>query len=104
MASRFSHADIDRLNAEQDQAIAARLRRDRGILRFARANLRRWSTRDGQHVRQVFAEWHRILHYLSADEIADFLVSDTPLAKRLRQSSPFAGLLRRKIAGRPLMS
>jgi ATP-dependent 26S proteasome regulatory subunit len=26
-------------------------------------------------------------------EIADFLISDTPLCRRLRQSSPFAGLL-----------
>src|SRR5260370_15523241 len=91
MASRFSHAVIDRLTAEQDRAIAVQLRWNRRILRLARANLRRWSARDGKHVRQVFTEWRRILHYLSPDEIADFLISDTPLAKRLRQSSPFAG-------------
>jgi hypothetical protein len=49
--------------------------------------------RDGKHVRPVFAEWQRILEYLSASEIASFLTSDTPLARRLRQSSPFMGLL-----------
>lgn len=92
MASSFSHASIDRLNAQQDRSVAAELRCDGRLLRLARANLRRWIARDGKHVRQVFTEWRRILHYLTADEIADFLISETPLAKRLRQSSPFAGL------------
>ena len=92
MASRFSHTLIDRLNVQQDRSVAAELRRDGRILRLARANLRRWIARDGKHVRRVFTEWRRILHHLSADEIADFLISNTPLAKRLRQSSPFAGL------------
>src|SRR5438477_3715804 len=92
MAFGSSHKVIDRLNAQQDRAIAAKLRRDGRILRLARASLRRWSARDGKHVRRVFTEWGRILHHLSRDEIADFLISDTPLAKRLRQSSPFAGL------------
>jgi hypothetical protein len=34
-----------------------------------------------------------LLECLTANELADFLISDTPLARRLRQSSPFAGLL-----------
>lgn len=37
-------------------------------------------------------EWQRILDHLSVGEIADFLMSDTPMARRLRQSSPFLGL------------
>ena len=90
---------IDQLNGEQDRAIAVRLRRDPRILRLARASLRRWSARDGKHVRQVFSEWQRILYNLSANEIADFLISDTPLAKRLRQSSPFAGLFSEPLVG-----
>ena len=49
--------------------------------------------RDGKHVRPVFAEWRRLLECLTTYELADFLISDTPLARRLRQSSPFAGLL-----------
>jgi hypothetical protein len=88
----FSHATIDRRNAEQDRFVARRLRYDPRILREARANLRRWAARDGELIRPVFAEWRRILDCLNAGEIADFLVSDTPLARRLRQSSPFAGL------------
>jgi hypothetical protein len=48
-------------------------------------------------------EWQRILDHLSAKEIADFLVSDTPMAQRLRQSSPFLGLFPRpKCVGRDM--
>jgi hypothetical protein len=71
--------------------VANRLRHDRWILRQARANLKRWMARDGKSVRPVFGEWRRLLECLSANELADFLISDTPLARRLRQSSPFMG-------------
>ena len=89
---RFSHQDIDVKNELQDRLLARRLRRNTRLIRMARANLRRWKARDGKRVRPVFAEWQRILDHLSANEIADFLVSDTPMARRLRQSSPFMGL------------
>ena len=89
----MSHAVVDRVNEAQDRLIAARLRRDRGALRIARQNLRRWMARDGRKVRPVFREWHGILVRLNAMEIAAFLESDTPMARRLRQSSPFAGVL-----------
>ena len=63
------------------------------LLRRARADLRRWMARDGTGVRPAFREWHAILHRLRSREIAAFLCSETPLARRLRQSSPLAGLL-----------
>ncbi len=89
----FSHELVDRINGAQDRLIAARLRRDGRVLKVARVNLQRWMARDGRKVRASFLEWHRILTRLSRGEIADFLRSDTPLARRLRQSSPFAGVL-----------
>ena len=88
-----AHAAIDEVNAAQDRKIAARLRRDRRVLTLARANLRRWTAADGPRVRAVFQEWHAVLHRLTPREIAGFLRSDTPMARRLRQSSPFAGVL-----------
>jgi hypothetical protein len=90
---RFSHQAIDRRNAADDRLIARRLRYDSSVLRQARSNLRRWMARDGKRPRAVFVEWQRILEYLTAKEIADFLTSGTPMAKRLRQSSPFMGPL-----------
>ncbi len=96
---RFSHGEIDFTNELQDRRLAHRLRKDTYLLHLARANLRRWKARDGKRVRPAFLEWQRILNYLSAKEIADFLVSDTPMARRLRQSSPFMGLFPN--SGRP---
>lgn len=89
---RFSHRDIDLNNELQDRLLARELRRDTRLIRQARANLRRWKSCDGKRPRPAFVEWQRILDRLSANEIADFLVSDTPMARRLRQSSPFLGL------------
>jgi len=89
---RSSHQDIDVKNEWQDRLLARRLRRNGRLIRLARANLRRWKARDGKRPRRVFVEWERILDYLSPNEIADFLISDTPMARRLRQSSPFMGL------------
>ena len=96
---QFSHRDIDVKNELQDRLLARRLRRDTRLLRLAQANLRRWKARDGKRPRPAFVEWQRILDHLSAKEVADFLVSDTPMARRLRQSSPFMGLFPR--SGRP---
>jgi hypothetical protein len=95
-----SHQAIDVKSKLQDRLLAQRLRRDTRLLRLAKANLRRWKARDGKRPRRVFLEWQRILYYLSAREIADFLVSDTPMARRLRQSSPFMGLFPKP--GRPV--
>ena len=89
---RFSHLEIDVRNELQDRLLAQRLRRDIRLLRQAQANLRRWKARDGKRPRPAFVEWERILSRLSVSEIADFLISDTPMARRLRQSSPFMGL------------
>jgi hypothetical protein len=89
-----SHAVIDRINATQDRVIASKLRRDARVLIFARQNLRRWMAGEGRTVRPVFLEWDRILRRLTRTEIAAFLVSETPMARRLRQSTPFAGVLK----------
>ena len=88
-----AHRRIDLTNIAQDRKIAAKLRRGAWVLGVARRNLRRWMVRDGQKLRPVFQEWHLILTRLSRAEIAEFLCSDTPMARRLRQSSPFAGVL-----------
>ena len=88
----FSHARIDQLNSATDRQIAQRLKRDSRLLRLARRNLQRWMTREGRNIPPAFREWHRILTVLSRPEIAGFLRSQTPMARRLSQSSPFAGI------------
>jgi hypothetical protein len=94
-----SHTTIDLKNELQDRLLARHLRKNGRLVRLARRNLKRWMARDGKKPRAVFLEWQRILDYLSPREIADFLVSDTPMARRLRQSSPFMGLFPEPKAG-----
>jgi hypothetical protein len=93
MGLKNPHRSMDGIAAEQDRMIASRLRRNKRLLVPARRNLRRWMARDGRRPRPVFLEWHRVLTRLTAGEIADFLESNTPMARRLCQSSPFAGVL-----------
>jgi hypothetical protein len=89
---RPSHREIDAQNELKARLLARRLRWNGRLLRLAQSNLRRWKARDGKRSRPAFVEWQRILEHLSAKEVADFPVSDTPMARRLRQSSPFLGL------------
>ena len=88
-----SHLVIDRINAAQDRVIARKLRGDSRVLVLARRNLNRWMAGDGRSIRPVFLEWDRILERLTRADIGAFLISDTPMARRLRQSTPFAGVL-----------
>ena len=76
-----------------DRLIARRLRRDPRILQRARRNLKRWTAQEGKNVAPVFLEWAGILDTLTRAELAEFLESGTAQARRLRQSTPFMGLL-----------
>jgi hypothetical protein len=50
-------------------------------------------TREGKNVAPVFLEWAGILDTLTRTELAEFLERGTARARRLRQSTPFLGLL-----------
>ena len=93
MGSNHPHRLADQIAADQDRMIASRLRRSGRALGLARRNLQRWMARDGRRPRPIFLEWQRVLTRLTAGEIADFLESGTPMARRLAQSSPFSGVL-----------
>jgi hypothetical protein len=92
----WDHQTIDRANAAVDRLIARRLRRDPRLLQRARRNLKRWIAREGKNVAPVFLEWSGILETLSRAELAEFLERGTARARRLRQSTPFRGLLTRR--------
>ena len=76
-----------------DRATADKIRRDPSLIEIAKANLRRWMQHDAGFVHPVHAEWRDILNFLTPEEIADFIESDTPKANRLRQSTPVTGIL-----------
>jgi hypothetical protein len=86
-----THQDIDRRSLMLASAVVERIDRDprrRGLLK-ARANCRRWlSRRDDRAIR----EWQEILGKSWA-EIRLILLDDSEQARRLRQSTPFCGIL-----------
>jgi hypothetical protein len=87
------HEHIDRVGLAMDRAIAAKIRADPSVIEIARRNLARWRQQEGGQLSPPHEEWERILRFLAPAELADFISSDTPKASRLRQSSPFPGVL-----------
>jgi hypothetical protein len=73
--------------------VARKIVSDPALVEQARTNLLRWKERASAPVPSYFEEWERIL-LRRPEEVAGFLVSMTEEATRLRQSSPFATLLR----------
>lgn len=74
--------------------VAARLRSSPKPLKVARDNLARWSRQnaDTPSLLRCYTEWQAILDR-PLDEICDLLCAETEEARRLRQNSPFAGVL-----------
>jgi len=60
------------------------------VIDDARRTLARWRERSAPLApHPVLDEWHAVLTLLRPDELATFLESTTPRARRLRSSSPF---------------
>jgi hypothetical protein len=85
------HRRIDERSLAMHRLIARKVLADPGLLDIARANLRRWQQMDGSPM-LALAEWEQILSG-SADQVARFLADPSERATRLRQSSPFCGIL-----------
>lgn len=95
------HETLDRRALEMDRIIAERILTRPDLVDRVRKNLDRW---ESQHSRQLscHAEWRAILDQ-PVSEIASFLKSDDQEACRLRQSSPFCGILTREERTRILL-
>ena len=85
-----AHEWIDRRSLALHEAVAAKLEAQPQLLEVARANLQRWlSTNPAAALR----EWWRLLETTPLPDLLALLRSPSDDAARLRQSSPFAGLL-----------
>lgn len=93
MKVKNPHARIDLINKEMDRLVAERIRADPEVVKIAKANLQRWKRQNGGELAPAHQEWDLALRFLTPNELADFVESEAPKAKRLRQSSPFAGVL-----------
>ena len=72
--------------------IAQKISKDRSLLEIPRRNLERWSRRASGEAPRFIAEWQDILDK-PWSQVAAFMTGCSENAIRLRQSSPFAGVL-----------
>lgn len=86
------HRLIDERSLAFDRLIAEKLQRDPTLLEKARANLARWLQTTDLRSAPDLLEWQRLLAQ-PLDKILAVLVSSGERAMRLRQSSPFCGIL-----------
>jgi hypothetical protein len=87
------HQRADRVGLALARATAAKIRANPSLIDVARDNLEKWRSAQGGQLPAPLEEWERILRFLTASEVADFITSRTPKADRLRQSDPFPGVL-----------
>jgi hypothetical protein len=90
----MGHEVQDQVSLELARRVAAELQKHPEWVELARANLDRWSRQnhDATALLRCYAEWRQLLSR-PLEEIAAILSSDTCEAQRLRQNSPFAGVL-----------
>jgi hypothetical protein len=72
------------------EAVAAKIEARPELLDVARANLARWI---GRAPHGALHEWQELLERTPVADLVTLLRSESETAARLRQSSPFAGLL-----------
>lgn len=85
-----SHQWLDQRSLALHEAVAAKIEASPELLDVARANLARWLSANPT---TALLEWQRALNELPLPQLVALLRSEGETAARLRQSSPFAGLL-----------
>ena len=88
----LKHRIIEARSLAMHCLIARKIGADRRLLDTARRNLAAWTGRYGDSAPRVLGEWHEILDR-PWPEIAALITDAGESAVRLRQSSPFAGVL-----------
>lgn len=85
------HCRLDERSLALHRLVAWKVLADPALLDQARQNVRRWRTMDGSPS-LALSEWESILSG-PVDEVTRFLMEPSERATRLRQSSPFCGIL-----------
>lgn len=87
-----SHRLLEARSLAMHAVIAAKIARRPELLAKPRRNLERWSTRYGKDLPRWMVEWQHTLER-PWPEIAALITEPSENAARLRQFSPFAGVL-----------
>ena len=90
----MSHELTEEISLEMGRRVAARLRQQPDLLRVAHDNLARWTRLNARapSLLRCYREWEEILKR-PLEDICRLLSSDREEGRRLRQNSPFAGVL-----------
>lgn len=86
----LTHRQIEERSILLHLAVAKRIKENPDLLATARDNIHRWTAQDGP--KTYWTEWTRLLDG-PLDILLAFLVSPSAEARRLRQCSPFTGIL-----------
>jgi hypothetical protein len=88
------HETLDKISLEMARRIADGLHSHPEWIELAIANTERWSklNHDSPSLLRCYSEWRSLLN-LPVDEIRSILTAETDEGQRLRQNSPFAGVL-----------
>ncbi len=92
-SSDRTHGERDERTARFSSAIAEVLESDPSLIKRASRYLEFQLEDSHGSASHDLREWYDILTRYSVQRIKDFLVAETPRAKRLRQSSPFFAVL-----------
>jgi hypothetical protein len=89
------HELLDDRSLEMDRVIAQKIRANPKLVQIALANTGRWLANSdySESNRQAILEWKRIMETTTVAELVTLLESSSEEARRLRQSSPFCGIL-----------
>jgi hypothetical protein len=87
-----SHRLLEARSLAMHAVIAAKITRHPALLAKPRQNLERWSVRYSNDLPRWMVEWRRTLER-PWSQIAALITEPSENAARLRQSSPFAGVL-----------
>ncbi len=88
----LKHRIIEARSLAMHCLIARKIEADRRLLAATRRNLTKWIARYGEDAPRALGEWREILDRPWPEIAALITAADEP-ATRLRQSSPFAGVL-----------
>ena len=88
-----SHEWIDQRSLALHREVAVLIQENPELLSRAKENLARWIKDQGVPVSRALLEWQTILNTATFDDILGLLTRWDEEARRLRQSSPFCGIL-----------
>ena len=90
-ATRRDHAWIDERSRALHARVAEKLRADPTLISIARENITRWEQLRGPD--PALDEWKALIRRRKAQDLVQLLTEHSENADRMRQSSPFAGIL-----------